>query len=71
MTGRRPHRVRLAGPSRDRILLYTLTPLGLFVFALGFIGSQTGFTVVPFDPHHIAPQTAGLVLTFIGLRHWK
>ncbi|WP_331753184.1 hypothetical protein OG440_39540 (plasmid) [Streptomyces sp. NBC_00637] len=62
---------RTAGSTRDRILLYTLVPLGLFLFALGFIGARTGLTVVPFDPHHIGTQATGLVLAFIGLSHWK
>ncbi|WP_327432905.1 hypothetical protein [Streptomyces sp. NBC_01236] len=71
MTGRRPHRVPSAGATRDRILLFTLVPLGLFLFALGFIGASTGLTVVPFDPHHIGTQVAGLVLAAVGLTHWK
>ncbi|MEU0108403.1 hypothetical protein ABZ313_24000 [Streptomyces sp. NPDC006251] len=71
MTDHRPLRVRTRRVTRDRALLYTLTPLGLFLFALGFIGSQTGFTVLPFDPHHIGTQVGGLVLAFVGLSHWK
>jgi len=70
VTGRRPHRVRTSGTTRDRVLLYTLTPLGLFLFALGFISSQTGL-MLPFDPHHIGTQATGLVLAFVGLSHWK
>ncbi|MEV5450354.1 hypothetical protein [Streptomyces sp. NPDC052535] len=71
MTGRRAHRVRARGTTRDRVLLFTLTPLGLFLFALGFIGSQMGFTVLPFDPHHIGAQVTGLVLAFVGLSRWR
>ncbi|MET9836077.1 hypothetical protein ABZ078_43920 [Streptomyces sp. NPDC006385] len=72
MNGRR-HRlrgIRATGTTRDRVLLYTLVPLGLFLFALGVVGARTALTLLPFDPHHIGLQAGGLVLAFIGLRHW-
>ncbi|MEU0042878.1 hypothetical protein [Streptomyces werraensis] len=46
-------------------------PLGLSLFALGLIGSQMGFTVLPFDPHHIGAQDTGIVVAFVGLSRWK
>ncbi|GHE39010.1 hypothetical protein ABZ508_14445 [Streptomyces lavendulocolor] len=70
----RSHRlrgIRGAGTSRDRVLLYTLVPLGMFLFALGVVGARTGLTLLPFDPHHIGLQIGGLVVAFIGLRHWQ
>ncbi|MFD3928315.1 hypothetical protein [Streptomyces sp. NPDC058614] len=66
---RRHH--RSANPTRDKVLLYTLTPLGLFLFALGAIGGQIGLTVLPFDPHHAIAQVGGLGLALAGLTHWK
>lgn len=73
MTGQ-PHRlrgIRATGTTRDRVLLYTLLPLGLLLLAIGLLGATTGVTVVPFDPHQIGTQAVGLLLAFIGLRHWK
>ncbi|MET9835905.1 hypothetical protein ABZ078_43035 [Streptomyces sp. NPDC006385] len=71
---REPHRLRglrSTRSTRDNVLLYTLLPLGLLLVAIGLLGAATGFTVVPFDPHHIGTQIAGLLIAFIGLRHWK
>ncbi|MDT9692984.1 hypothetical protein Q5762_32620 [Streptomyces sp. P9(2023)] len=67
----RHHRLRGAGTGQDTLLLYTLMPLGLILFALGILGATTGITLLPFDPHHVITQIGGLVLAFIGLRHWK
>ncbi|MEU0721800.1 hypothetical protein ABZ498_32065 [Streptomyces lavendulocolor] len=67
----RLHGLRGAGTGRDRLVLYTLMPLGLLLLALGILGATTGITVLPFDPHHVVTQIGGLVLAFIGLRHWK
>jgi DNA-binding CsgD family transcriptional regulator len=71
MPGRRPYRLRATGGTRDRALLCTLVPLGMFLFTLGFIGSGTGITLLPSDPHHIGTQVVGLLVAVIGLTHWK
>ncbi|UQA91143.1 hypothetical protein [Streptomyces halobius] len=57
--------------ARDCVLPYTLLPLGMLLVAIGYLGAVTGVTMVPFDPHHIGTQIVGLVLAFIGLRHWR
>ncbi|MCP3818815.1 hypothetical protein NLX86_12055 [Streptomyces sp. A3M-1-3] len=73
MTGQHHRLTGLRGPGtrHDRLLLYTLMPFGLLLFALGILGATTGITLLPFDPHHVVTQIGGLVLAFIGLRHWK
>ncbi|MFB8128720.1 hypothetical protein [Streptomyces mirabilis] len=62
---------RSANPMRDKVVLYTLTPLGLLLFALGAFEGQNGLAVLPFDLHHAIAQAGRLVLAVAGLPLWK
>ncbi|GAA3137288.1 hypothetical protein JOF29_000065 [Kribbella aluminosa] len=47
------------------------TPLGLALFVTTLLANYTGFTLFPFDQHHIVGQVVGLGLVLWGLMHWK
>lgn len=56
---------------RDRIILYTATPLGALLLVGTWIGNALGVTILPVDQHHILGQLAGLGLLVYGLAHWR
>jgi hypothetical protein len=60
------------GPNqRDRLILWIATPLGLALFLSPLLANYAGFTVLPFDQHHVFGQVGGLGLVLWGLMHWK
>ncbi len=56
---------------RDRLILYTTTPLGAALLLLTWFGSALGVTILPLDQHHILGQIVGFGLIFWGLTHWR
>ena len=65
MTTRKP------ATRRDRLILWIAVPGGLTLFMIGQLGARTGIVSLPFDPHHIFTQIAGVLVLLYGLMHWK
>ena len=64
----RPSRRRGADSGRtakQRVGLVLLVA-GLVVFFASAIGARAGFTVLPFDPHHVIGQLGGLAFALLG-----
>jgi hypothetical protein len=51
---------RVKPPHRDRLILWIAAPLGLAVFLTTQLGNDAGFTVLPFDHHHVIGQVPAL-----------
>lgn len=58
-----------AAPARDwrKRLGWPLAILGAVLFIAGNIGARTGFTLLPFDPHHVYAQFGGAAIGIVGL----
>lgn len=39
---------------------------GILLFAASSLGARAGFTVLPFDPHHMIGQLAGAGFALVG-----
>jgi hypothetical protein len=48
-------------------LAWGLAIVGAVLFVAGNIGARAGFTVLPFDPHHVYAQFGGGVLAIVGV----
>lgn len=44
-----------------------LLVVGILLFVASNLGSRAGFTVLPFDPHHIIGQVAGAAFGVLGV----
>ncbi len=67
---RAERRAQLGRPDADRLKRWFGWPLcilGALLFILGYVSSQAGVSVLPFDPHHVVSQAGGLVLAVLGL----
>jgi hypothetical protein len=62
----RPERRRRARSARERVG-WTLLVLGALLFVASAIGARTGWTVLPFDPHHIFGQIGGAAFALLGI----
>ncbi|MEU0108412.1 hypothetical protein ABZ313_24045 [Streptomyces sp. NPDC006251] len=60
-----------AAHRRDRLILWASLGLGLALFVASLLGNIVGFTVLPFDPHHIFGQIVGIALVLYGLTRWR
>lgn len=58
---------RQSGRSWRQRLSVPLAVSGGVLFVVGYLGATMGFTVLPFDPHHVFTQVFGIVLGFVGL----
>jgi hypothetical protein len=52
----RPARRRDARRTPEQRVGLTLLLVGVALFALSNLGARVGFTVLPFDPHHVIGQ---------------
>ncbi len=44
-----------------------LAVFGAVLFLVGYLGTTTGTTVLPFDRHHVLTQVGGFLIGFVGL----
>lgn len=51
---------------RTRIAWLTAV-IGLVTFMAGNFGARIGFTVLPFDPHHVYAQFGGAAVAVVGV----
>lgn len=60
--GRRPRQRRTARQRTGLVLLL----VGLLLFVASNLGARAGFTLLPFDPHHVVGQFAGGAFALLG-----
>lgn len=67
---RRPHQLTSAIPPKRRVrqvIAWGIGLLGLSLLVLTFVGSAIGFTVLPFDRHHVVGQAGGVLIGVLGV----
>lgn len=67
---RRPHQLTSAIPPKRRVrqvIAWGIGLLGLALLVLAFVGSAVGFTVLPFDRHHVIGQAGGVLIGVLGM----
>lgn len=66
-----PSTVRLKRRRRDRSTRervgWVLAVVGVVLFVASNFGSRAGFTVLPFDQHHVIGQVAGVAFAWLGI----
>lgn len=60
----RRRRERRSAKQRTGLLLLVL---GALLFVASNLGARAGFTVLPFDPHHVIGQIAGAAFALLGI----
>lgn len=65
-TAVKPQRQRRTRSARERVG-WVLVLVGALLFVATSIGARTGWTVLPFDPHHIFGQFGGAAFVMLGV----